>query len=140
MNVITVTGNSVKEIELKATASGTFVGNGTIAVRRDFKNKQTGEYETDFINFVALGKTAEIMAQYVNKGDHFGLTGRLQIRVWNKDDGTKQYFTEIIVNSFDFPNKRKDNAQQTQQTPYQTPQQTQQQNSPPPLSEDDLPF
>lgn len=131
MNIITVTGNSVKDIELKATPSGSFVGNGTIAVRRDFKNKQTGEYETDFINFVALGKTAEIMAQYVNKGDHFGITGRLQIRIWNKDDGTKQYFTEIVVNSFDFPQKKKDAAQNNQFANNNT-----QMN----VSESDLPF
>ena len=133
MNIITVTGNSVKDIELKATPSGSFVGNGTIAVRRDFKNKQTGEYETDFINFVALGKTAEIMAQYVNKGDHFGITGRLQIRIWNKDDGTKQYFTEIVVNSFDFPQKKKEGASNNQYANNNAP-------APREISEDDLPF
>ena len=133
MNIITVTGNSVKDIELKATPSGSFVGNGTIAVRRDFKDKQTGNYETDFINFVALGKTAEIMAQYVNKGDHFGITGRLQIRIWNKDDGTKQYFTEIVVNSFDFPQKKKDAAPNNQYANNNAP-------APREVSEDDLPF
>lgn len=131
MNIITVTGNSVKDIELKATPSGSFVGNGTIAVRRDFKDKQTGNYETDFINFVALGKTAEIMAQYVNKGDHFGITGRLQIRIWNKDDGTKQYFTEIIVNSFDFPQKKKESAANNQFANN---------NAPMEVTESDLPF
>lgn len=133
MNIITVTGNSVKDIELKATPNGSFVGNGTIAVRRDFKNKQTGEYETDFINFVALGKTAEIMAQHVNKGDHFGITGRLQIRIWNKDDGTKQYFTEIVVNSFDFPQKKKEGASNNQFVNNEAP-------APREISEDDLPF
>ncbi|MEK5081169.1 single-stranded DNA-binding protein [Solibacillus sp. FSL W7-1436] len=133
MNIITVTGNSVKDIELKATPSGSFVGNGTIAVRRDFKNKQTGEYETDFINFVALGKTAEIMAQYVNKGDHFGITGRLQIRIWNKDDGTKQYFTEIVVNSFDFPQKKKEGASNNQYANNNAP-------APMEVTESDLPF
>lgn len=133
MNIITVTGNSVKDIELKATPSGSFVGNGTIAVRRDFKDKQTGNYETDFINFVALGKTAEIMAQYVNKGDHFGITGRLQIRIWNKDDGTKQYFTEIVVNSFDFPQKKKEGASNNQYANNNAP-------APMEVSSDDLPF
>ncbi|MFS0878298.1 single-stranded DNA-binding protein [Solibacillus isronensis] len=133
MNIITVTGNSVKDIELKATPSGSFVGNGTIAVRRDFKDKQTGNYETDFINFVALGKTAEIMAQYVNKGDHFGITGRLQIRIWNKDDGTKQYFTEIVVNSFDFPQKKKEGAPNNQFANNNAP-------APLEVSSDDLPF
>jgi single-strand DNA-binding protein len=132
MNIIAVTGRSVKDIELRATPSGSFVGNGTIAVRRDFKNKQSGEYETDFINFVALGKTAEIMADYVKKGDQFGVTGRLQIRVWNKDDGTKQYFTEVIVSSFDFPNKKSEanNAQQSNQN----------NSGPIEVSDDDLPF
>lgn len=133
MNIITVTGNSVKDIELKALPSGSFKGDGTIAVRRDFKDNQTGNYETDFINFVVFGKTAEIMAQYVNKGDHFGITGRLQIRIWNKDDGTKQYFTEIVVNSFDFPQKKKDAAPNNQYANNNAP-------APREVSEDDLPF
>ena len=58
MNIIALTGNATKDIELTYTQSGTAVGKGSIAVRRDFKNKQTGEYETDFINFTAFGKTA----------------------------------------------------------------------------------
>jgi single-strand DNA-binding protein len=111
MNVITLTGNAVKDIEIKITPNGKAVGNGTIAVRRDFKN-QNGEYETDFINFVALGKTGEIMADHIHKGDKFGITGRLQIRKWEKDNGEKQYFTEVLVNGFDFPNKPNTNGQQ----------------------------
>lgn len=144
MNVITLTGNSVKDIEVKATPGGSFVGNGTIAVRRDFKDKQTGNYETDFINFVALGKTAEIMSQYINKGDKFGITGRLQIRVWNKDDGTKQYFTEVVVNGFDFPDKKKDGGQanNSPQQNYTRVDEDPFANSKGPIevSEDDLPF
>ena len=111
MNVITLTGNAVKDVELKYTPNGKAVGGGTIAVRRDFKNPQ-GEYETDFINFVALGKSGELMANHIKKGDKFGITGRLQIRKWEKDNGEKQYFTEVIVNSFDFPNKPKESQQQ----------------------------
>ncbi|WP_263624449.1 single-stranded DNA-binding protein [Cytobacillus kochii] len=115
MNVITLTGNSVKDIDLKYTPNGKAVGNGTIAVRRDFKN-QNGEYETDFINFVALGGAAEVMANHISKGDKFGITGRLQIRRWEKD-GKTNYFTEVIVNSFDFPSKNtKGQNQQQRQT------------------------
>lgn len=110
MNVITLTGNAVKDIELRYTPNGKAVGNGTIAVRRDFKN-QNGEYETDFINFVSLGKTGEIMANHIKKGDKFGITGRLQIRKWTKDDGSTQYFTEVIVNGFDFPDKKRNEQQ-----------------------------
>lgn len=120
MNIITLTGNAVKDVELKYSPNGKAIGNGTIAVRRDFKN-QHGEYETDFINFVALGKTAEIMANYVKKGDKFGINGRLQIRKWEKNNGEKQYFTEVVVNGFDFPYKQREeqgstNTQQRQQT------------------------
>jgi single-strand DNA-binding protein len=104
MNVITLTGNATKDVELRFTPNGKGVANGTIAVRRDFKN-QNGEYETDFINFIALGGLSEVMANHVRKGDKFGITGRLQIRKWEKDNGEKQYFTEVIVNSFDFPSK-----------------------------------
>jgi single-strand DNA-binding protein len=106
MNIITLTGNATKDIELKYTPNGKAVANGTIAVRRDFKNQQ-GEYETDFVNFVALGGLSEVMANHIKKGDKFGITGRLQIRKWEKDNGEKQYFTEVIVNGFDFPDKKK---------------------------------
>lgn len=62
MNVITLTGNASRDIELRYSSSGTGIANGTIAVRRDFKNKQTNEYETDFINFIAIGGLSEVMA------------------------------------------------------------------------------
>jgi single-strand DNA-binding protein len=105
MNVIILTGNATKDVEIKFTPNGKAVGNGTIAVRRDFKN-QHGEYETDFINFVALGGLAEVMANHIKKGDKFGINGRLQIRKW-EHDGKTSYFTEVIVNGFDFPDKKK---------------------------------
>ena len=104
MNIFTCTGKAVKDVSLTTTSNGKFVANGTIAVRRDFKN-QNGEYETDFINFVSLGKQGELMANYIKKGDSFGISGRLQIRKWDNNDGKTQYFTEIVVNSFDFPFK-----------------------------------
>jgi single-strand DNA-binding protein len=130
MNVITLTGNATKDVELKFTPNGKAVGNGTIAVRRDFKNQQ-GEYETDFINFVALGKTAEVMANYIHKGDKFGINGRLQIRKW-EHDGKTSYFTEVIVNGFDFPDKKKqDKPKQKDADPFEDAT---------PVDESDLPF
>jgi single-strand DNA-binding protein len=113
MNVITLTGNNVKDIELKYSPSGTGIANGTIAVRRDFKNQQ-GEYETDFINFTAIGKISEVMANHIRKGDKFGINGRLQIRKYND-----KYYTEVIVNGFDFPDKKK--QQQSQNKPAEDP-------------------
>lgn len=119
MNIIAVTGNAVKDVELKYTQGGTAIGSGTIAVRRDFKNKQTDEYETDFINFTAFGKTAEIMANHILKGVKFGINGRLQIRTFEGEKG-RQYFTEIVVSGFDFPDKKQGGqAPQQQNQNYQ---------------------
>lgn len=139
MNVITLTGNATRDFELKYTPNGKPVGSGTIAVRRDFKN-QNGEYETDFINLVVLGKLSEIMANHVRKGDKFGVTGRLQIRKWEKDNGEKQYFTEVVVNGFDFPDKKREDK------PGQTPPPTRVTEDPfngsgqINIQDDDLPF
>jgi single-strand DNA-binding protein len=105
MNVITLTGNATKDMELSYSPQGTAFGKGTIAVQRNFKNQQ-GEYDTDFINFKTIGKLSEVMANHISKGDKFGITGSLQINVSEKD-GQKRYFTEVVVNGFDFPNKPK---------------------------------
>ena len=112
MNIITLTGNSTKDVELRYSPNGKAISNGSIAVRRDFKN-QHGEYETDFFNFVAVGKVGETMANYIKKGDKFGITGRLQNRVWEKDNGEKQYFTEVFVTGFDFPYKQREGQRDT---------------------------
>jgi single-strand DNA-binding protein len=113
MNVIILTGNCTKDIEMRFTPNGKAVANGTIAVKRDFKN-QNGEYETDFFNFVALGKTGEIMANHIHKGDKFGIKGKLQNRVWESEQG-KKYFTEVLVDGFDFPQKAKEKANESKQ-------------------------
>ena len=105
MNVIILTGKASKEIELRFSPSGTPIANGSIAIRRDYKNQQ-GEYETDFHNFVVIGKLGEVIANHVKKGDSFGIKGKLQNRVWESDSG-KKYFTEVLVDGFDFPNKPK---------------------------------
>lgn len=116
MNIITLTGNATKDIELRYSPNGTPIANGSIAVRRDFKN-QDGEYETDFFNFVAFAGQGETMANYIKKGDKFGITGRLQNRVWEKDNGEKQYFTEVFVSGFDFPYKASNNQSNTNTPP-----------------------
>lgn len=140
MNVITLTGNSTKDVELRYTPNGKAVGNGTIAVRRDFKNQQ-GEYETDFINFIALGGLSEVMANHIKKGDKFGITGRLQIRIWENDEGKKNYFTEVVVNSFDFPNKKQNNQGNTDNSrEYQNNRKEQQRSNNNYTKVDDDPF
>jgi single-strand DNA-binding protein len=139
MNIIALTGNAVRDVELKYTPNGKGIANGTIAVRRDFKN-QAGEYETDFINFVALGGLSEVMANHIKKGDKFGINGRLQIRKWEKDNGEKQYFTEVIVNGFDFPDKKKQEQPTNNQPKTKVSEDPFQGNGSITIQDDDLPF
>lgn len=136
MNVILLTGKATKDPELKYSASGTAIANGTIAVRRDYKNQQ-GEYETDFHNFVVIGKLGEVIANHVRKGDSFGIKGKLQNRVWESDNG-KKYFTEVLVDGFDFPVKPKEEKKAQKFTadpgdPFAG-------SGPINISDDDLPF
>jgi single-strand DNA-binding protein len=132
MNVITLTGNATKDMELSYSPQGTAFGKGTIAVQRNFKNQQ-GEYDTDFINFKTIGKLSEVMANHISKGDKFGITGSLQINVSEKD-GQKRYFTEVVVNGFDFPNKPKSSNNQQSQNSNQS------NNEPYMPDESELPF
>jgi single-strand DNA-binding protein len=111
LNVITLTGNNVKEIEITYNTNGTAFAKGTIAVQRNYKNRDN-EYISDFINFKAIGKMAETLANYVKKGDRFGITGSLEINTSEKD-GKKYFFTDVVINSFDFPQKKSGNSGNT---------------------------
>jgi single-strand DNA-binding protein len=142
MNSVAIAGRAAREIELRHTQSGKSVANGTMAVQRKFKNAQ-GEYEADFIRFVAWGKTGELMNQYIGKGEHFGITGELQQRNWEKDDGTKVEVIEVNVNSFDFPQKPKGNNQsnnQPQNNNKYSDDPFAKDGKPIDISDDDLPF
>ena len=102
MNNFTGLGRLVKDIELAYTPTGTAVGKSSIAINRPFKNKETGEYDADFINIVAFGKTAEIMANHLTKGNRVGVEGRIQSGSYTNKDGVKVYTTDLIVESFHF--------------------------------------
>jgi single-strand DNA-binding protein len=139
MNVIILTGNATKDLEIRFNQSGTAIANGTIAVRRDYKNQQ-GEYETDFHNFVVIGKLGEVMANHIQKGDKFGIKGKLQNRVWEKDNGEKKYFTEVLVDGFDFPNKPKGGQSHNQASGTKDNEDPFANNGQIDISDDDLPF
>ena len=102
MNQANFIGRITKDLDLKQTQSGKMVLNNSIAVNRPFKNKQTGEREADFINFVAFDKTAEIINQYHKKGDLIGLSGRMQSRSYENNNGQKVFVTELVVNEMHF--------------------------------------
>ncbi|HLG27662.1 MAG TPA: single-stranded DNA-binding protein [Paenisporosarcina sp.] len=104
MNVATISGNLGKEIELRYTPSGKAVAKGSLAVKGSYKDS-SGEYPTNWINFIAWGKVAEIISNFTKKGDKLVLSGEIITGSYEKSDGQKVYTTEINVNSFDLPPK-----------------------------------
>ena len=106
MNKVIETGRVTKDIELRQTKSGTSAIEFSLAVKRSFKN-DNGEYESDFFNCVAFGKSAETISRYVKKGDMIGIEGRLQTRSYTNKEGRKITVTEIIVNDFEFLQSKK---------------------------------
>ena len=111
MNKIIIKGRITKELEVRYTqTSNTAVVSFTVAVNRYFV-KQEEERQTDFINCVAYGKTAEFVSKYFSKGQEILLTGRLQNRKWEDEQGQKHYVTEIIVENVEFCGSKKEQAE-----------------------------
>lgn len=110
MNKVCLTGRTTKDIELKYNQNNIAITGFTLAVTRKFKN-QNGEYESDFINCIAYKSTAELLNKYVKKGDLLGIEGRIQTRNYEKD-GKRVYVTEVIVDSIDFLQAKKDDVKQ----------------------------
>ena len=124
MNNFNCIGRITKDLEVKTSKGGTTVLNNTVAINRPFKNKQTGERDADFINFVAFGKTAEIIAQYHQKGSLIGLTGRMQSRSYENSNSQKVFVTELVVNEMHFTGSNNaSDGQQSQARPNTTNQQ-----------------
>lgn len=106
MNSVSLIGRTTKEVELRRTGEGKAVAHFTLAVNRDYKNEQ-GEYDADFINCVAFGKQGETIGKYVHKGDKFAVVGKLKTGSYEADGGKKVYYTDVIVEKFDFIESKK---------------------------------
>lgn len=104
MNKVILIGRLTKDVELKYTSSNIAIANFTLAVKRDYKNKN-GEYESDFINCVSYKTTAEFINKYTSKGSLLGIVGNIQIRSYDAQDGSKKYITEIIVDKVELLSK-----------------------------------
>lgn len=97
MNALHMIANISREPEMKGS-----VVLFSIAVQRKYKNKDTGKYDTDFFNCKAFGKTAEIIANNLSKGNKVGFDAHLQNNNYTKGDGTKVYSNDIVVDNITF--------------------------------------
>lgn len=106
MNKIVLTGRLTANPECRYTANNTAVTSFTLAVDKNFKNED-GNKEADFINIVAWNKKAELIHQYLKKGDRIGISGRLQVRKYQNERGENRYVTEVVADEVEFLNSKK---------------------------------
>lgn len=122
VNTLMISGRITKDLDPKQTQNGKTVLPFDVAVQREYKNKSTNEYDTDFISCLAVGPTADFLIKHANKGYFVSLQGRLQNNNYERQDGTTNYGQQMIVNQVDAPtlflnkNENNSNVSQGQQT------------------------
>lgn len=112
--------------EMKTLESGTQVTTFSMATNRNWKDANDQPQEAvEWHNLIAFGKTAEILAKYVEGGQLLFIEGRNQTRSWeDKTDGGKRYRTEVVIEKFQFGAKsgaREAKADGKEEKPAVTP-------------------
>lgn len=102
MNKVFLIGNLTRDPEMRSTQSGVSVCNFSIAVNRRFRNAQTGQQETDFLNIVAWRQLAELCGRYLTKGSKVAVTGSIQTRTYEAQDGSKRSAFDIVADEVEF--------------------------------------
>jgi single-strand DNA-binding protein len=110
INNVVLVGRLTKYPDLRYTASGTAVATFSLAVNRNFTN-QSGERDADFINCVIWRKSAETLANYARKGTLLGVTGRIQTRNYENQQGQRVYVTEVVAENFQLLESRSTSEQ-----------------------------
>lgn len=114
MNKVLVTGNLVRPIEKKVTEGGRSIVNNTIAVNRQYKDKD-GQREVDFIPFTAFGQSADYLDHYAIKGDKTEIVGRWQNRQYTDKNKQNRQVSELIVEYVSLLTPKKDRAETAEQ-------------------------
>ena len=114
MNKVLVTGNLVKPVEKRVTESGRSIVNNTIAVNRQYKDKD-GQRGVDFIPFTAFGQSADYLDHYAVKGDKLEIVGRWQNRKYTDKNNQERQVSELIVEYVSLLTPKKDRAETAEQ-------------------------
>lgn len=135
MNNVQLMGRLTKDVDLRQSPQGDYMGRFTLAVERNFKNKQ-GEIEADFISCQIWGKKAEVLARYVKKGQRVAVDGNIRTGSYDNKQGQRVYTTDINVNNIYFvENKQQSSNQQSFDNPFGDLE-----AQPVDVTKDDLPF
>jgi len=123
LNRIVIMGRLVRDPELRTTQTGVPVTSFTLAVDRDYKNRDSGEKSTDFIDVVAWRQTAEFICKYFAKGRMAVAEGRLQIRDWKDREGNNRRSAEVVADNVYFGDSKRDSGGDSYGSPppYGTP-------------------
>lgn len=134
INNVVLVGRLVRNADLRYTSSNQAVASFTLAVNCNFKN-QSGEREADFINCILWGKSAENFCDWTHKGMLVGITGRIQTRNYENQQGQRVYVTEVVAGNFQVLESRSSGSQPTvdKQSPFDN-------SNPMDISDEDLPF
>lgn len=106
LNRTILMGRLTRDPEVRHTQQGTAVASFTLAVDRDFKERDGGT-ATDFIDIVAWRNTAEFVSKYFTKGRMAVVEGRLQIREYKDRDGNKRRTAEVVADNVYFADSKK---------------------------------
>ena len=138
MNKVILVGNLTRDPEYQTTPNGVALARFSIAVQRKFVNSD-GNREADFINCVAWRGQADFVNKYFKKGSKIGLTGSIQTRNYEANDGSKRTATEVVVDEVEFvgpkpeEGSREYDSQETETVNEEKPDLQ-------PVEDDDLPF
>lgn len=106
MNISILMGRLTSDPILRYTSSNKACVRFNIAINRNYKS-ESGEKTADFISIVAWGNQAETIANYFKKGSRIALTGRIQNNNYTKEDGSKIYNTDVVIEHFSFVDYKK---------------------------------
>lgn len=120
MNRVFLIGNLTRDPEMRSTQSGVAVCNFTIAVNRRFRNPQTGQQETDFLNVIAWRQLAELCDKYLAKGRKVAVTGSIQTRTYEAKDGSKRNTFDIVADEVEFLSQNQQSSTQSAPGAYTT--------------------
>ncbi len=148
LNKVILCGRLTADPELKQTTGGIPVVSFTLAVNRRYQSKTAdgaqAQQQADFITVVAWRSTAEFISRYFRKGAALCITGSIQTRTWQDQQGQKRYATEVVADEAMFVDSKNETGTQYAADPYNAPSFSSPAASAPKFEElktdDDLPF
>lgn len=141
LNRVTLIGNVGQDPESRAFANGDAITSFSLATSESWKDKNTGEAKeaTEWHRCVAYRRLAEVVSEYVHKGDKLFVEGKIKTRKWTDKEGSERYSTEISVDNLIMLGGKNDAS-----SPQQRPQQQSRPQKQPQQGfadfDDDIPF